>query len=71
MIKHIREALRLAGLRQSEVTFSRSPNGHPHITVAATGKTVVASCSPRNPDMAARMLARDLMRALSQQGVPA
>ena len=71
MIKHIREALRLAGLRQSDVTFTRSPNGHPHITVAATGKTVIASCSPRDPHAAARMLARDLMRALTQQtGVP-
>ena len=69
MIKHIREALRLAGLRQSDVVFTRSPNGHPHITVAATGKTVVASCSPSNPHAAARMLARDLMRAVSQQGI--
>lgn len=68
-LKHIREALRLAGLRQSEVVITRTGNGHTHLVV--NGKTVIASCSPSDPHAAARMLARDLIRAISQQGVPA
>lgn len=63
MTKHIREALKLAGLRLSDVVIVRTPKGHPHICV--NGKTVVASCSPRNPDSAARLIARDLRRALN------
>lgn len=67
--KHVREALRRAGLRQSDVTITCTGNGHPHIVVG--GRTVITSSSPRDHDVATRILAKKLLRAVSQQGAPA
>jgi phenylacetate-coenzyme A ligase PaaK-like adenylate-forming protein len=64
MTKHLRTALRLAGLRMSEIAITRSPNEHPHITIGSTGKTVVCSSTPRSPETASKLIARDLRRAL-------
>ena len=65
MSKHIREALRLAGLKLSQVVITQNPHGHPHITVLGTGKTITASSTPRNPDTALRLIARDLRSSLA------
>jgi hypothetical protein len=64
MTKHLRTALRLAGLKLSQVVITQNPHGHPHITIGSTGKTVVCSSTPRSPETASKLIARDLRRAL-------
>ena len=59
MKKHLREAIRLAGLRLSDVTVAPA-RGHYRLTVA--GVTTTASGSPRCADTAAWRIADDLRR---------
>lgn len=59
-LKHIRKAIRLAGLKVSEVTIKRS--GHFKLTVR--GKVVGCSSTPKDKHTAALRIARDL-RALN------
>lgn len=63
MTKHVRTALKMVGLKLSEVVITRTGTGHSHILV--NGRTVVCSCTPRSPETASKLIARDLRRALS------
>ena len=58
MLKHIRDALRLAGLRASEVQVVQGLKGH--IELRHNGKRIKCSSSPKDPHIAALRIARDL-----------
>lgn len=60
MLKHIRAAIKQAGLRLSEVEYS-THNGHCQLVV--NNHKVICSSSPRDADTAARRIARDLIKA--------
>lgn len=56
-LKHIKEALRMAGLRSSEVDVAHSKG---HIHIRHNGKLVIAASSPKDPHTAALRIAKEL-----------
>lgn len=63
MKKHVREAIRLAGLTPAEYELGRNGK-HPFIIV--NGKRITFAASPKNPDHTTLNLARDILRAKEQ-----
>lgn len=61
MIKHLRRAIKLAGLRLSDVTVTQK--GHFKLTVR--GKVIACSGTPKDSHTAALRIAREMRRALS------
>jgi len=59
--KHIREAIRQAGVCLSDVTFKPRP-GHPLLLV--DGRRISCSGTPKDPHTAALRIARDLRKAV-------
>lgn len=57
--KHIRKALKLAGIRPSEVEITTA---HGHIHIRYQGRLISASSSPKDKDTAALKIYRDLRR---------
>ena len=60
MMKHIREALKLAGIKASEVEVRTTRNSHVHLRYK--GRLIVCASSPKNPHHAAQNIARDLLK---------
>lgn len=60
MIRHIREGLRLAGIKPSQVAIV---SGGKHMKVVMNGHVqAITPMNAKHPDKAARWLAMDLMR---------
>ena len=65
MIRHIREGLRMAGVKPSQVAIV--PGGR-HMKITVDGRVVaVTPMNAKHPDKAARWLAMDLMRPHQSQ----
>lgn len=60
MLKHIRDAVRLAGLKPSEVEYHRG-KCHPYLIIK--GKKITVSASPKEYDNAIKNIVRDIERA--------
>ena len=60
-LKHVKEALKLAGLRSSEVEISDS---HGHVHIRFRGRLVSTSGSPKDQHTAALRIAKDLRRIM-------
>jgi hypothetical protein len=58
MLKHIRTAIRLAGLKASQVKVVQGLKGH--IELRHNGKRIKCSSSPKDPHVAALRIAKDL-----------
>lgn len=58
MLKHIRNAIRLAGLKANEVEVVQGLKGH--IELRRNGKRIKCSSSPKDPHTATLRIARDL-----------
>jgi hypothetical protein len=63
MLKHIREAIKQSGVDPREITVEHRNPGH--VTLVIRGRTVVASSSPKNETIAARNIAKDIRRCLT------
>lgn len=61
--RHIRKALRLAGVKASDVSITQNR----HIHLLLNGKRITTACSPRNEYVTALNLARDLRAAMANQ----
>ena len=61
MTRHVREGIRMAGLRASDVTVE---NGGKHLKLFVAGKlATVTPYSPKRPDWCAKLIAKDLRTA--------
>lgn len=58
MPKHLREALRLAGIPRGQVQIKQ--RGHLHVTFE--GRTITCSCSPKDPHTATMRIARQMKK---------
>jgi hypothetical protein len=56
--KHIREAIRLSGVTPESITMN---GGHYKLSVC--GRTITAAGSPKDPTIASRNIATDLLKA--------
>ena len=63
MLKHIREAVKRAGV--PDVEYARGGK-HPYLVVC--GKRVICCSSPKNIEHAVRNIATDIRRAANAQG---
>jgi len=62
MLKHIRDAVRMAGLAPGAVEYHRGKR-HPYLVV--NGKRIIVSASPKEYDNAIKNIARDIERAMA------
>ena len=63
MLKHIREAIKQSGIDPREITVEyRNPG---HVTLVVRGRAITASSSPKSETIAARNIAKDIRRCLT------
>ena len=66
MKKHVREAIKRAGLKRSDVTVTQNNGGHFYLTIHGSKRRITTAGTPSDPSISTLKLMRDLIELKEQ-----